>query len=207
MLGKFIVFEGIDGTGKSTQLALLQNYLSQKGYNVLTTREPGGTVISEEIRSLLLNPAHKDLDYRTEAFLYSSARSQLVYTKIKPALAEGEIVLCDRFIDSTLAYQGYGRGLPIEFLEKLNQLATEGLNPDRVIVLDLPVEESLSRMKNRSERDRLESEPTQFHRRVREGYLEISQQHPNTHLVLNATISIDKLHQQVLAAVEELLNV
>jgi dTMP kinase len=207
MAGKLIVFEGIDGTGKSTQLTLLQNYLIQKGYGVMATREPGGTTISEEIRSMLLNPAHKDLDYRTEAFLYSSARAQLVYTKIRPALAAGKIVLCDRFIDSTLAYQGYGRGLPIAFLKELNDLATGGLKPDRVLVFDLPVEESFNRVKGRSEKDRLESEPTQFHCQVREGYLTISLQQPDTHIVLNAATSIDKLHQQVVTVVEELLNV
>ncbi|MEG6617132.1 dTMP kinase [Peptococcaceae bacterium 1198_IL3148] len=207
MSGKFIVFEGIDGSGKSTQLALLQQYLIQRGYNVLTTREPGGTKISEEIRSLLLNPAYKDLDYRTEAFLYSSARAQLVYTKIKPALAAGKIVLCDRFVDSTLAYQGYGRSLPLEFLHSLNQLATGGLSPDKVLVFDLPLEQSFSRVKNRSAQDRLESEPSQFHRQVREGYLKIARQHGETHVVLNATLSIDELHQQVVTAVEALLNV
>lgn len=207
MSGKLIVFEGIDGTGKSTQLALLQSYLTEKGYSVFTTREPGGTAISEEIRNMLLNPAHKDLDYRTEAFLYSSARAQLVYTKVRPALEEGNIVLCDRFIDSTLAYQGYGRGLPIEFLKELNHLATGGLKPDRVLVFDITVEESFNRVKGRSGKDRLESEPEQFHRRVREGYLKISKQHPDTHIVLNAEVSIDKLHQQVIMAVEELLNV
>lgn len=206
MTGKFIVFEGIDGAGKSTQLSLLQRYLGDKGYDVVTTREPGGTLVGEEIRSILLNPRYKDLHYRTEAFLYSSARSQLVATKIKPALMSGKVVLCDRFVDSTLAYQGYGRQLSLDFLRQINRLATNGLEPDLVLIFDLLPEKGMQRVNKRSDGDRLENEPLQFHRRVRQGYLTLAEQQPSNHLILDASLTVEMLHQEVVKAIEGLLN-
>jgi dTMP kinase len=206
MVGKFIVFEGIDGSGKSTQLRLLRDYLMQQDLAVLTTREPGGTPVGEKIRDILLDPQHSDLHYRTEALLYSSARSQLITTQIEPALAAGKMVLCDRFVDSTLAYQGYGRGLPLSFLQSLNQLATGGLEPDLVLIFDLPVEQGLKRVNRRSGTDRLEQEPLQFHQRVRQGYLTIAADRPESHVVLDASMSIEVLHRSVLKVVGGLLN-
>lgn len=207
MVGKFIVFEGIDGSGKSTQLTLLREYLEQQGLAVMTTREPGGTPVGEKIRSILLDPQHSELHYRTEAFLYSSARSQLVTTEIEPALAAGKAVLCDRFVDSTLAYQGYGRGLPLNFLQSINQLATGGLEPDLVLIFDLSVEQGLKRVNKRSDTDRLEQEPLQFHQRVRQGYLTIAADQPQNHVVLDANLPIKMLHQSVLEVVGGLFNV
>lgn len=206
MVGKFIVFEGIDGAGKSTQLTLLRDYLVQQGMDVLTTREPGGTPVGEQIRAILLDPRHNDLHYRTEAFLYCSARSQLVTTVIEPALLSGKIVLCDRFVDSTIAYQGYGRGLPIDFLQSINQLATGGLEPDLVLVFDLSVEQSLKRVHRRSDSDRLEQQPLQFHQRVRQGYLTMAADRPQNHVVLDASLPIEALHRSVVEVVEGLLS-
>lgn len=207
MSGKFIVFEGIDGAGKSTQLNMLYQYLQQKGYNLLSTREPGGTQVGEEVRNILLDPNHGDLQSRTEAFLYAAARAQLVYQVIEPTLKEGKIVICDRFVDSTIAYQGYGRNIPRDFLHQINYLATGGLQPDLVLVFDLPVEEGLSRVNKRSSGDRLEQETQSFYQRVRQGYLEISQQQPHNHTIMDASLPVDKLQQQVRMVVEKVINV
>lgn len=206
MNGKLIVFEGIDGSGKTTQCALLRDYLKEQHYQVLATREPGGTPVGEEVRRILLNPANVDLDHRTEAFLYAAARAQLVHGKIKPVLAAGELVLCDRFIDSTLAYQGYGRGLPVEFLQQINTLATQGLQPDLVLIFDLPVAASLTRIHKRSTGDRLEQETESFHNRVQQGYLAIARSQPHTHVILEATLPVQQLHQKVKLVVEEMLG-
>lgn len=206
MTGRFIVFEGIDGAGKTTQFNLLKEYLQQQGVKVFAAREPGGTPVGEELRKILLNPQYGDLHYRTEALLYAAARAQLVYSKIIPALNEGKVVLCDRFVDSTIAYQGYGRGLSERFLEQINDLATGGLKPDLVLVFDLTVEQSLKRVNKRKNNDRLESEAQTFYRQVRKGYLEICRKYPENHLLLDASLTISELHQLVKEAVEGLLN-
>ncbi|WP_031516393.1 dTMP kinase [Desulfofalx alkaliphila] len=206
MSGKLIVFEGIDGAGKSTQLSMLYQYLQQRGYNLMTTREPGGTPVGEEVRSILLNPLHGDLQHRAEAFLYAAARSQLVYQVIKPALREGKIVLCDRFVDSTMAYQGYGRGISRNFLQQINDLATGGLQADLVLVFDLPVEESFKRVNKRSTGDRLEQETHSFFQRVREGYLEIARQQCHNHLVMDASLSVEELQRQVRTVVDNFID-
>lgn len=211
MAGRLITFEGIDGSGKTTQLNMLKAYLQRQGINVLTTREPGGTSIGEELRKILLNPANSDLHYRTEALLYASARAQLVHTVIIPALNEGSLVLCDRFVDSTIAYQGYGRGLSGQFIEQINDAATGGLKPDLVFVFDIQAEESIKRIKKRTKNncfkgDRLEGEALAFHRRVRDGYLEICKKYPDNHLLLDASLPEQNLHQIVIEAVEELID-
>ncbi|MTI82079.1 MAG: dTMP kinase [Firmicutes bacterium] len=206
MEGKFIVFEGIDGSGKSTQLKLLEGYLQKNGFPVLTTREPGGTNISERIRDILLNPEFKDLHYRTEALLYASARAQHVEELIKPALEKGYIVLCDRFTDSTLAYQGCGRGLAVDFLKQLNELATGGLEPHLVLIFDIEEEVSLKRVYQRSSGDRLEQESKRFYRNVRKGYLEAARLNIQTHTVLDADKSIEQLQHKVRSLVGELLH-
>ena len=211
MAGKLITFEGIDGSGKTTQLNLLKTYLQRQGINVLATREPGGTLVGEELRRILLNPANGNLHYRTEALLYASARAQLVHSVIIPALNQGSIVLCDRFVDSTAAYQGYGRGLSHQFIEQINDAATGGIKPDLVFVFDIDEEESIKRIKkrnknNRSKGDRLESEAHAFHRRVRYGYLEICKKYPENHLLLDASLPEENLHRIVVEAVEELID-
>lgn len=221
MRGVFIVFEGIDGSGKTTQINMLYENLlkhskgeSANSDRILLTREPGGTATSELIRSILLNPSNDKLCARTEALLYAAARAQHVEEKIKPALSIGKVVICDRFIDSTLAYQGYGREQDLDFLKGLNQLATGGLKPDLTILMDLPVQTALDRLNNRQDcgikKDRLESEHTSFYERVREGYLKISGADfgcsgvcSRNYLVVNAGQELDIINQQIMDTVEE----
>ncbi|MGD0152905.1 MAG: dTMP kinase [Thermacetogeniaceae bacterium] len=171
--GRLITFEGVDGAGKSTQTALTAAALGQRGYDVLVTREPGGTRLSEEIRRLLLDPRFSEMAGSTEALLYASARSQLVREVILPALEAGRVVLCDRFVDSSLAYQGYGRGISIDLLCTVNAFALADLGPFFTILFDLASEQGLERSETR-ESDRLEQESASFHQRVRDGYLALA---------------------------------
>lgn len=181
----FIAFEGIDGVGKTTQIGLLQRSLTASGHRVLATREPGGTRIGEQIRGLLLNPAHREMTREAEALLYVAARAQFVGEVVKPALDAGQVVLSDRYTDSTLAYQGYGRGLDLTRLRQMNHLATGGLRPALTILLDLPVEAASARREGQGP-DRLEREAREFYERVRRGYLELAAAEPGRYLVLSA---------------------
>jgi dTMP kinase len=167
--GKLITFEGVDGSGKTTQVALAAAALEREGYDVLTTREPGGTRLSEAVRELLLDPQFSEMAPATEAMLYAAARSQLVSQVILPAMEAGRVVLCDRFVDSSLAYQGYGRGLDLDLLCTVNSFALNGLGNFFTILFDLDPEQGLQRSETR-ESDRLERESAIFHRRVRDGY-------------------------------------
>lgn len=203
----FIVFEGVDGSGKSTQLKLLHNALMDKGIPTFTTREPGGTPVGEKIRDLLLDPNFSEMQERTEALLYAAARAQLVAQEIRPKLKAGSVVLCDRYIDSTLAYQGYGRGMDINFLAKINELATGNLWPRLTILLDIPPEEGLIRSRRVGPADRLEKESLSFYTKVREGYLDLSRRRPEGYLVLDARRPLEELQETICSAVEELLGV
>jgi len=206
MTGTLVVFEGIDGSGKTTQLQLLSRHLVKGGHRVLCTREPGGTRIGELVRQLLLDPANGELEPRTEAFLYAAARAQHVAEKIKPALAAGQVVLCDRFYHSTLAYQGWGRGIDRGLLTGLNNLATGGLQPDLVILLDLPPEDGLVRLNNQGRMpDRLEAENRAFFQRVREGFLALAREEYLRFRVYNARQPVDTINGTVCSAVEEML--
>ncbi|MDP3044040.1 MAG: dTMP kinase, partial [Bacillota bacterium] len=169
----FIVFEGIDGVGKTTQINLLQDRLTAAGLRVLVTREPGGTRLGEIIRGVLLNPVHSEMAPETESLLYVAARAQFVREVVRPALADGMVVLSDRYADSTLAYQGYGRRLDVARLGEINGLATGDLHPALTVLLDLPVEAALART-GAKERDRLEQETGAFYQRVRDGYLALA---------------------------------
>jgi len=179
--GFLISFEGIDGAGKTTQIKALKLELMAKGYKVSTLREPGGTEISERIRELLLDSSNR-INPVAEALLYAAARAQLVQDVVRPLLNEGAIVLADRFIDSTIAYQGYGRGLDIEGLHRLNHLATGGLEPDLTILLDIPVDVSSSRRQGMHS-DRIESEGLAFQDLVRQGYLEMASKLPRFRVI------------------------
>ena len=170
--GVFITFEGGDGTGKSTQLGALDLALSQFGYETLRVREPGGTRIGEAIREMLLAP-DSNMNARSELLLYEAARSQITSDVIVPAMREGKVVLCDRFSDSTVAYQGYGRGIDVDLIVRLNEFATGGLMPDRTILLDLDTQSALERATNEGA-DRLELEGDEFHERVHRGFLELA---------------------------------
>ena len=200
--GLFITFEGADGCGKTTQLKLLAEYLIQKGYEVLITREPGAVGLGEKIREILLK-YDGDVSDRCESFLFLADRSQHIDMIINPAIKDGKIILCDRHTDSSVAYQGYGRQLPVERIKQLNDIAVNGRYPDLTLVYDVDVETSMSRVGK--EKDRMESAGTEFFNRVRNGYLEIAKQEPERVKVLDARKSIEDLHKDTIKLVEELL--
>ncbi|HSH02201.1 MAG TPA: dTMP kinase [Anaerolineae bacterium] len=186
----FITFEGPEGSGKSTQIHLLAQFLRDQGQTVIITREPGGTAIGDEIRACLHNVAHTNMTSATELLLYSASRAQLVADIIRPALAAGQFVLSDRFFDSTFAYQGYGRGLDLDLLKQITYFATNGLQPDLTFLLDLPVATGLQRrQQNGDEMNRLDRESITFHQKVRAGYHELAAQHPRWCLI-NADQSV-----------------
>ena len=199
--GFFITFEGMDGTGKTTQSKLLEDYLARKGYPVLLTYEPGGTEIGEGIRDLLLH-SRADISSLTELLLYEASRAQLVEEVIKPALAEGRTVICDRFTDATLAYQGYGRGLKKEIIDLLNQEATKEIEPDLTFYLDV---EPNDRFSKEEIKDRLEREALSFHRRVREGYLTLAKRCPDRIKVIRANQPVEKVVEIIQGYVKEVL--
>ena len=203
----FVTFEGPEGSGKTTQIALLSKYLEEKSYPVLATREPGGTSIGDQIRAILLDPQNTEMLPASEALLFSAARAQIVNQVIRPHLAQGDIVLCDRYADSTLAYQGYGHGLKLEMLHTITALATEGLKPDLTIYLDIDIEEGLRRKlaahkASREEWNRLDRQETAFHCRVREGYLQMAASEPDRWLVIDATQPVESIQASIRAGVE-----
>lgn len=197
-MGVFISIEGIDGSGKTSIKEGILSFL--KAYDPVSVREPGGTVISEKIREILLDFKNSSITPRTEAFLYASSRSQLVDEVIRPALNEGKIVVADRYTDSTLAYQGYGRGLDLGFLEMLNKLCTGGLKPDLTLLLDVDPEVGVKRRQGR-EIDRLEKEGIMFQKRVREGYLELARKEPERIKVIDAGRSLEEVLNEALEKV------
>ena len=204
--GLFITFEGTDGAGKTTQIQRLTADLRQIGYDVCLTREPGGTPISEQIRDMLLNPDHSEMAATTELLLYAASRAQHVSEIIKPALKAGKIVISSRFADAMVVYQGYGRGLDLERIHRLNRIATDDVTPDVTFVLDLPVEVGLQRaQKRRGGLDRLEREKIEFHRRLRKGYQTIAQQEPQRLKIINAQVSPKQVYAQIQAIIEPLL--
>jgi len=206
MRGLFITFEGIEGCGKSTQVELLKANLEAKGCTVEVTREPGGTAISEEIRNILLDPAHGEMSPIAELLLYQASRAQHVSERIRPALESGTIVVCDRFYDSTTAYQGAGRGLPRQDLKRLHTLATGGLSPDLTILIDLDAETGLTRVKNVRESDRMEQESLAFHNRVREGFLKLADQETERIKVVDGGPPQEKIAAEILLLVTPLLD-
>ncbi|MDD2372886.1 MAG: dTMP kinase [Syntrophomonadaceae bacterium] len=203
--GIFISLEGIDGSGKTSLQESLKPYMEQNfGLEVLGIREPGGNIISEKIRELLLDAANQGITSRTEALLYAAARSQVVEEVISPALQAGKIVLADRYMDSTIAYQGYGRGLDINFLQELNQLCTGGLKPDLTLLLDLGSEEAWPR-RQKEIPDRLEKEGLTFQEKVRKGYLFLAEQEKERIKVLDARQEPEKVLQLAIRWLDEIL--
>ena len=198
--GLFITFEGGDGCGKTTQIKLLDEYLQSKGYKTLVTREPGAKGLGVKLREILLN-YDGEVSPTCESFLFLADRAQHVDCIIKPALKEGVIVLCDRHTDSTVAYQGYGRGLDIEQIHKLNNIATSGLKPDLTIVLDVDVETSQKRVGK--EKDRMESAGIEFFERVRMGFLEIAKHEPQRVKVVDSTKSIEEIHKEIVELIKK----
>ena len=203
--GMFISLEGVEGCGKSTQARLLVEYITGLGYQVVPTREPGGTSISERIREMLLEPQNTDMTDITELLLYLASRAQHVSQLILPALAEGKLVICERFSDATFAYQGYARGLDFETLEQLDRIATGGLEPDLTLLLDLDAEDGVAR-KHEEHRDRLENESVDFHKKVREGYLAIACKFPQRLELIDAKGSVEDVYLRIKDRVDQRLK-
>lgn len=195
--GKFISIEGTEGVGKSTNIAFIKQWFVDKGISLLHTREPGGTPFAEEIRELLLAKRDEQVDAKSELLLMYAARAQHVSQKIKPALEQGQWVLCDRFSDASFAYQGAGRALGLNKLAELDQWVLEGFKPDLTILLDLPVEVGLSRAQERGPTDRFEEEQVEFFEQVRQGYLQIAQQEPERMKIVDARGSLEEVQQQI----------
>lgn len=206
MSGIFISMEGPDGSGKSTQIELLRGYFEKKGYEIIITREPGGTKISEAVRNVILDRQYTEMDHMTEALLYASARAQLVAEVIIPALEEGKVVISDRFVDSSVVYQGIARGLGIEEVYKLNEYATRGILPQVTIHLDLPARVGISRKREQAELDRMELEAAEFHERVAEGYRTLASLSPDRIHTLDATQPIVKIHEQIVDIIEKTIS-
>lgn len=201
--GLFITFEGADGCGKTTQLNLLEKYLKDKGLDVIVTREPGAKGLGEKFREILLNYDGIVSD-RCESFLFLADRAQNIDTIVKPAVSSGKIVLCDRHIDSSVAYQGYGRGLDIQQIKNLNTIAAGGMLPDLTLVFDINIETSMQRVGNN--KDRMENSGIDFFNRVRNGYLELAKQEPDRIKVVNSTGAIDTIQKEVIKIITPLLQ-
>jgi dTMP kinase len=203
----FITLEGPDGSGKTTQARLLADWLREQGYEVVLTREPGGTGIGDQIRQVLHDPRNTAMDARAEILLYSASRAQHVAQHIRPELAAGKIVISDRYADSTLAYQGYGRGLDLETLRTITIFATGGLIPDLTLCLDITPQEGLQRRQlGGDEWNRLDAEVLEFHQRVRAGYIELVKQEPERWVVINAARSVKEVQAEIRALVQARLN-
>ena len=194
----FITFEGIEGSGKTTQIRLLLDWLRERTDKVLHTREPGGTAIGDQIRDILLHPAHTEMAPEAEILLFSAARAQIVQQVLRPHLDQDWIVVCDRFYDSTLAYQGYGRGLSLDALRQITNFATGGLTPDLTLYLDIDVETGLRRKAQTPEEwNRMEAQSLDYHRRVREGYLTLATEDPERWLIIDATQSVEAIQEEI----------
>lgn len=202
----FITLEGPEGSGKSTQIRRLAKRLDAMGYPVITTREPGGTPIGDQIRQVLVRMENKELHPRTEILLFLAARAQLVEQLIKPALQDGKIILCDRYGDSTLAYQGYGHGLDLEKLRQMLDFATDHLKPDLTILLDLDVKTGLMRKKAEDEWNRLDAYEVLFHERVREGYLSLAHAEPERWRIVDASQGIDAVQEDLFQIILDALK-
>ena len=206
----FITFEGPDGGGKTTQVAMTVETLKARGYNVLLTREPGGTDIGNQIRHVLHDMKNHAMNPRTELLMYSASRAQIVEEVIKPQLAKGGLVICDRFFDSTYAYQGYGHGLDLNQLKLITEFATGGLKPDLTVLLDIAPEDSLQRrlssLDKGGEWNRLDAMAIDFHKRVRDGYHALVAAEPQRWVVVNAAQSVEKVQADILAVLEKRLG-
>lgn len=196
--GKFITFEGCEGVGKSTQINLLKEYLNKTNQRARFLREPGGNNISEKIREIILDPKNKEMTDMCEAMLYSSARSQLIGQVIAPAIDNGELVICDRFIDSTIAYQGFARGLGVETIGKLNEIVCGKYMPDITIFLDLPPEDAFKRKGGRDEGDRMELQSLEFHKKVYQGYKKAIDMYPNRIISISPRGSKAETHTAII---------
>ena len=203
MRGKFITFEGCDGCGKSTQLRLLSEYLTKNGVPHIFTREPGGGKISEAIREILLSGKNMEMTDECEALLYAASRVQHLSDRVEPALSEGKLVICDRYVDSSLAYQAYARGLGLDFVSKINAFALEKYLPDVTVFIDLTPEAAFLRKHGADENDRLEKAGMAFHKRVYEGYKAVAAAEPNRVVCVDGNQTPDKVFADVLQILKE----
>jgi dTMP kinase len=210
-LSLFITFEGVEGSGKTTQIQRLKRYLTQKGFPCRVTREPGGGPIGEKIRKILLNPKHREMSPLSELLLYEASRAQHVTAVVKPLLKKGLIVLCDRFSDASIAYQGYGRKVDLKWVERLNRLSSQGIKPDITFLLDCPSDVGLKRalqrnqMLKKEKEERFEREKIQFHHRVRKGYLSIAKKKPHRVKVIDTREGEGKVFEKIRRIVDELI--
>jgi len=205
MKGKFITFEGSEGSGKSTQIVLLRSYLKKKRKSVIFVREPGGTKISEHIRKLLLDVKSEGMNDETEMLLYMAARAQLVAQVILPALNKGQIVLCDRFLDSTVAYQGFGNDVNMMMIKKIGAFATQGISPDLTFFFDLDVKTGFSRIGQRA-KDRIERRALNYHRRVHQGFKKIAQREPHRVKTIQASLAKEEIQAIIRRYVDQMLK-
>lgn len=203
MKGKFITFEGCEGVGKSRQIKLLEEYLIKNGVEYYLTREPGGTTVSEDIRKVILDGKNVSMTDECEALLYAAARVQLLKENVKPRLDNGELVLCDRYIDSSLAYQGYARGLGVEFVEKINDYAIKNFMPDYTVFLKLPPEIAFKRKGGVDKNDRVELSGMDFHNKVYQGYLDLAEKYKDRFIVIDASGERDQTHAKIINALKE----
>ncbi len=201
--GKFITFEGCDGCGKSTQLKMLSDYLTEQNIPHIFTREPGGGQISEQIRSILLSGKNMEMTDECEALLYAAARVQHLHDRVEPALAEGKLVICDRYVDSSLAYQAFARGLGVDFVEKINAYALENYLPDLTVFIDLTPEAAFLRKKGADENDRMELAGMAFHQRVYAGYSLLAKQNPHRIASVNGEQTPDEIFSEVVELLKQ----
>lgn len=204
--GLFITFEGNDGAGKTTICRRVQEELEKKGYSTIYTREPGGSHIAESIRDILLDTQNTEMDARCEALLYAASRRQHLVEVILPALEQGKVVLCDRFIDSSLAYQGYARGIGMKEVWDINQFAIDGHMPDLTLFFSVSIEIGQQRMDLRGDKNRLDLEQSDFHKKVREGYDQLIQMYPERIQVIDATPDIETVTSSAMKSIESLLE-
>ena len=203
MRGKFITYEGCDGCGKSTQLKMLSDYLTQKGVEHIFTREPGGGKISEAISEILLNGKNTEMTDECEALLYAAARVQHLHDRVEPALAQGKLVICDRYVDSSIAYQAYGRNLGKDFIEKINAYALENYLPDVTLFIDLTPEAAFARKKGADENDRLEQAGMAFHKRVYQGYDELANEQKERIVRVDGNATPEQIFDRVIQVLKQ----
>ena len=204
--GLFITIEGTDGSGKTTQMGLIKDYVRSIGCEVVMLREPGGTRVSERIRDVILDPEYTEMGFNTEMLLYAAARAQLVTETIRPALEQGKIVICDRFIDSTYAYQGYGRGIDLAVLESINNVAMEGITPDITFFFDLDPELALGRRMASSITDRIENEKMEFHKKVHAGYVKLAGMYPDRIRRIDSSRSVEAVWDDVRQLLKKIIG-